>query len=98
MTGAAMVDGKTTAEIVDELEKAAVALESASNRLYHATRSFEGYWSEETDPETHALKKVWEPGPNLRWRIAVSEAIEEIATEKFSDTRAPGRRALGAHG
>lgn len=88
------VEDKTVGDIVDELEKAAVALERSSNRLYHLTRNFEGYWHDVIDPETGALSKEWELGPNLRWRVAVSEAIEAIVEDKYSDTRAPAIERL----
>lgn len=87
------VEDKTIGDVVKELEDAAIELESASNRLYHATRDFEGHFEDVPDADG-VLKKEWKLGPNLAWRVAISEAIDEIVEEKYSDSRAPAIERL----
>lgn len=86
-------------KIVTDLENAAKALDQASTRLSNATKEFEGWYErvESVDPSTGEIvvkRGAWSPGPQLRWRIAVSEAIDRIVEEKFADGRPPAVERL----
>src|SRR4051794_35265706 len=79
---------------MNELTAAARALDKGSTQLADVTKQFEG-WYEETetvDSETGQIVTTrgdWHEGPNLLWRVAISEAIDAIVREQFAETRAP---------
>lgn len=91
--------GADVAGLMRELQERSRALDRASNELYRLTLEFEGGTHESVDVETGQLLRRWEPGPQLRWDIAVSEAVEEIAEEyEKDDKKVPAAERLRKKG
>jgi hypothetical protein len=85
--------------LMDELTAAARALDKGSTQLADVTKQFEGWYEEDeaVDAETGEIvttRGKWHEGPNLLWRVAISEAIDEIVREDYADTRAPSIERL----
>lgn len=80
------------AQIMDELDGASKALDKVSTQLANATKQFEG-WYEETesvDPSTGEIlvkRGDFKLGPQLRFRSAVTVAMEEIRNSYLSDEK-----------
>lgn len=82
------------AKLIEELTAAARALDKGSTQLADATKEFEGWYDEtrtvdEESGEIVVTRGEWHEGPNLLWRVAISEAIEAVVREQYADTRAP---------
>jgi hypothetical protein len=85
--------------LIDELKAAARALDKGSTQLADVTKQFEGWYeeTEDVDPitgEVVTTRGEWHEGPNLLWRVAISEAIDAIVREDYAETRAPAIERL----
>lgn len=82
-----------------DLSNAAKALDKASTQLAAVTKEFEGWYdeTESVDPATGEIvvkRGEWKQGPQLRWRVAISQAIDAIVSEKYADSRPPAIERL----
>lgn len=91
--------GTDVASLMRELQERSRALDRASNELYRLTIAFEGGTYEVVDKDTGEITNEYRQGPQLRWDIAVSEAVEEIAEEyESNDKKVPAAERLRKKG
>lgn len=78
-------------EVMKELQSAARAIEKASNRLGAATKEYEGRSIVNDDGE---VVQDWEPGPALRFRSAVTAAMDHVLKTWPENLRFPAQDRL----
>lgn len=78
------------ASLMQELRDRAASIDRASSKLMRLTKEFEGtYMTKTVDPDTGEIvaESDWQPGPQLRYDVAVTEAAEAIAEQYERDNK-----------
>lgn len=79
-------EGVNAIDVLQQLNAAAIALDKAANHLLELTRQYEGAVDE---------NGIYQPGPQLRWEEAISDALDALVTEyETAEKRAPAVAVL----